>query len=132
MRANRRRDTTPELAIRRLLHRHGLRYRVDFPLPFDRRRKADIAFTREKMAIFVDGCFWHGCPQHYVPPRANPDYWAAKVESNRRRDQDSAERLAADGWRVLRFWEHESPTDVVSRIEQALGSAPHAGAGIEP
>lgn len=107
MRANRGRDTGPELAVRRALHARGLRYRVDHPLPFDRRRRADIAFTRAKVAVFIDGCFWHGCPEHGTTPRTNTAFWAAKIARNRERDEDTTGRLDALGWTVLRFWEHE-------------------------
>jgi DNA mismatch endonuclease (patch repair protein) len=109
MRANRGRDTGPEMAVRRALHARGLRYRVDHPLPFDRRRRADIAFTRAKVAVFVDGCFWHGCPDHGSTPRTNSAFWSAKIGRNRSRDADTTERLESLGWSVLRFWEHEEP-----------------------
>jgi len=105
--ANRRVNTGPEMTLRRALHAAGLRYRVDSPLPFDRRRRADIVFPREKVAIFVDGCFWHGCPEHYVAPKANAAFWQSKVEANRGRDRDTDLRLAQMGWAVLRVWEHE-------------------------
>ena len=107
MRANRGRDTGPELAVRRALHAMGLRYRVDHPLPFDRRRRADIVFTRAKVAVFVDGCFWHGCPEHGTTPRTNTAFWSEKIARNRERDSDTNERLRSLGWTVLRFWEHE-------------------------
>ncbi len=110
MRANRGRDTGPEMAVRRALHARGLRYRVDHPLPFDRRRRADIAFTRAKVAVFVDGCFWHGCPDHGSTPRTNSAFWSAKIGRNRSRDADTTERLESLGWSVLRFWEHEEPS----------------------
>ena len=109
MRANRGRDTRPELALRRSLHARGLRYRVDHPLPFDRRRRADVLFTRAKVAIFVDGCFWHGCPEHGTTPRTNVRFWSDKIARNRARDADTTARLEAAGWVVLRFWEHEDP-----------------------
>jgi DNA mismatch endonuclease (patch repair protein) len=117
MLGNRRRDTAPELVIRRLLHSHGLRYRVDWPLPFDRRRRADIVFTKQKVAVFIDGCFWHGCPEHYIAPRANSEFWADKVVGNMARDRDTDARLSDLGWIVLRFWEHDSPTRAVRAIE---------------
>ena len=98
----------------------GLRYRIDHPLPFDRRRRADIAFTRVKVAVFIDGCFWHGCPEHHRLPRANAEYWTAKVDGNRRRDTATDETLAAAGWTVLRFWEHEDPVEVADTIRTAV------------
>jgi DNA mismatch endonuclease (patch repair protein) len=126
MRANRRRDTKPEIAVRRALHACGLRFRVDYPLlP---RRRADIAFPRQQVAVFIDGCFWHACPEHGTTSKANAAYWSDKLAANERRDRDTDERLAAAGWRVLRFWEHESVDAVVDRIEleikHAVGEAP--------
>lgn len=125
MRANRRRDTGPEWRVRRLLHRNGLRYRVDYPLPFDHRRKADLVFTRAKVAVFIDGCFWHGCPEHYQAPAAHAEYWRTKVESNRARDRDTDRRLRELGWTVLRFWEHEDPVSVV--VPAVLAAVGHQG-----
>ena len=106
MRATLRRDTACELAIRSALHKMGVRFRVDWPLPGTRRR-ADLAFVSARVAVFVDGCFWHGCPQHATWPKANARWWRNKIETNRRRDNDTDTRLRADGWKVLRFWEHE-------------------------
>ncbi|MGD7005518.1 very short patch repair endonuclease [Kocuria palustris] len=122
MRANRSRDTKPELAVRSELHRRGRRFRVSYrPLPDDRRRTVDIAFTRSKVAVHIDGCFWHGCDQHFVPPKTNPDYWQAKIARNRARDLDTDQKLEDAGWTVLRFWEHEDPLRIADRIEAALG-----------
>lgn len=121
MRANRRRDTQPELAVRRLVHAAGLRYRVDFaPLPGDRRLRADLVFTRAKVATFVDGCFWHGCPQHHTVAKTNADFWAAKVAGNRDRDERVNALLVDAGWTVLRFWEHEDPSTVAAAIVEAV------------
>lgn len=120
MKAIRRRDTQPEVAVRRLLHAHGFRYRVDWGLPFDKRRKADIAFPRARVLVFIDGCFWHGCPEHYRAPTTNAPYWARKIQGNLSRDLDTDERLAATGWIVLRFWEHEEPELTVGVIEEAV------------
>lgn len=117
MLGNRRRDTTPEIALRRRLHAAGLRFRVDYPLPFDRRRRADVAFTKVKLAVFVDGCFWHSCPVHATVPKRNADYWVPKLERNRARDADTDRRLTEAGWTVLRFWEHEGVDDAVRRVE---------------
>ncbi|GIG25822.1 hypothetical protein Cde04nite_20660 [Cellulomonas denverensis] len=121
MQANRRRDTVPELAVRRLLHARGYRYRVDFaPMP-GLRRRADIVFTRSRISVFIDGCFWHGCPDHGRSNFAhNPEYWPGKIAGNIARDSDTNSRLTEAGWTVLRFWEHETPDDVVARIEQAI------------
>ncbi|MFJ9318165.1 very short patch repair endonuclease [Streptomyces globisporus] len=108
MQAIRSRDTKPERLIRRLVHANGLRYRVAArPLP-DLRRTADMVFRPAKVAVFVDGCYWHGCPEHYVSPKTNPGYWSEKVARNVARDRDTDERLSAAGWLVLRFWEHQS------------------------
>jgi len=120
MQANRRRDTSPEWRVRRLLHARGLRYRVDLPLPFDRRRRADITFTRAKVVVFIDGCFWHGCPEHFVEPKTNTDYWTAKIQRNTGRDAQTTALLEAAGWRVLRFWEHEDPRSVAEAVAAAL------------
>ena len=118
MQGNKGRDTSPELAVRRLLHAAGLRYRVNYrPLP-ELRRTADIVFTRKKIAVFIDGCFWHSCPIHASSPKTNSTYWASKLEANSARDVDTNVRLRTDGWTVLRFWEHEEPANVVSRIHR--------------
>lgn len=117
MRSNRRRDTGPELAVRRLVHAAGLRYRIDFPpLADNRRLKADLVFTRTKVAVFIDGCFWHGCPQHHTVAKTNEAFWAAKVTGNRERDARMNAQLATAGWTVLRFWEHEDAADVAAAI----------------
>lgn len=129
MQSNRRRDTGPERRVRRLLHRQGLRYRVDYPLPFDRRRKADVVFPRAKVAVFIDGCFWHGCPQHYQAPSANAEYWRAKVESKKARDRDTDLHLQELGWKVLRFWEHDDPLSVVVPAVVGAVRAPRATSG---
>ncbi|WP_106126958.1 very short patch repair endonuclease [Pseudosporangium ferrugineum] len=119
MQGNRSRDTRPELAVRRVAHRRGLRYRVNTqPVP-EIRRRADLVFTRDRIAVFIDGCYWHGCPEHYKPAATNASYWSAKIRGNVRRDQDTDARLSAVGWRVIRAWEHEHPDDVVDRLIQA-------------
>ena len=110
------RDTQPELAVRRIIHASGLRFRIDVaPLP-GLRRRADVVFRTARVALFVDGCFWHGCPEHGTrPTKSNPEYWLAKIERNRARDQDTDARLEAAGWISLRAWEHEEPSDVAAR-----------------
>src|SRR5688572_8269487 len=90
--------TSPELAIRQRLHRSGLRYRVQHPLPGLTRRRADIAFPRQRVAVFVDGCFWHGCPEHGTWPKQNGSWWRSKIEANQRRDFDTTVRMEAIGW----------------------------------
>lgn len=120
MQGNRSRDTTPELAVRRLLHASGLRYRVDRRPLNGLRRRADIIFGPAKVAVFIDGCYWHGCPQHYVPPRTNSGYWSPKISGNIARDRDTDARLTATGWLVLRFWEHQPAEDCASQIAAAV------------
>ncbi len=99
-----------------MLYRCGYRFRVCVPLPFDGRRRADITFTKVGLHVFIDGCFWHGCPEHFTLPKTNTDFWRDKIEGNRRRDEDTTERLQQLGFTVLRFWEHESPNEVTSRV----------------
>ena len=120
MKGNRSADTTPELAVRKLLHGQGLRYRVDYRPSSEIRRRADIVFTRRKVAVFIDGCFWHGCPQHYKLPRTNSDYWDAKIAGNVARDRDTDRRLRDVGWTVLRFWEHIDPSAAASAISSTV------------
>ncbi|WP_446040454.1 very short patch repair endonuclease [Streptomyces sp. SID1121] len=108
MQAIRSRDTKPERLIRRLVHAQGLRYRVAARPLADLRRTADLVFRPAKVAVFIDGCYWHGCPEHYVSPKTNTGYWSGKVAGNIARDRDTDQRLAEAGWAVLRFWEHES------------------------
>ncbi len=119
----RKRDNGPEMAVRRLLHAAGLRYRVAWPVPGQRRRTIDIAFTRARVAVFIDGCFWHGCPVHGTSPTANAAWWVDKIATNQARDADVTAQLDAMGWTVMRFWEHELPSDVVTRIVAVLGAA---------
>lgn len=120
MRANRRRDTSPELAVRRALHARGYRYYVDRRPLKSLNRRADLVFPRLKVAVFVDGCFWHGCPEHHTHARSNAGFWQSKVEVNRARDSDTVHKLTAAGWEVLRIWEHEPVSDAVARIEETL------------
>ena len=112
----RRRDNDAELAVRRLLHAAGYRYRVTYPVPGRSRRTIDIAFTRHKVAVFIDGCFWHGCPQHGTQPRSNAEWWSTKLAANRARDADTTARLQANGWLVLRAWEHQSSAEVAEQV----------------
>lgn len=111
-----RRDTRPEVALRKALHAKGLRFRVQVKVPGNRRRTIDIAFTRARLAVFVDGCFWHGCPDHHVPPKANAEWWRWKVDRNRARDADTTAKLEAAGWQVLRIWEHAEPESAAESI----------------
>ena len=124
MRGNRGRDTRPELAVRSAAHALGLRYRVGVsPLP-GVRRTADLVFPKAKVAVFVDGCFWHGCPDHYRPARRNSEFWATKIEGNIARDADTDSHLTRAGWRVIRVWEHERPTAAAARISLMVRGQP--------
>ena len=118
MRANRGKDTSPELALRALLHRNGLRFYKDRRLVLqpDRRVRPDIVFPRLRLAVFVDGCFWHGCRVHRTIPASNSEFWTAKIEATRKRDIAQTEWLEAAGWTVLRLWEHESTEDGLDKV----------------
>lgn len=122
MSRQRRRDTSPELELRRAVHGLGLRYFVHRrPLPAVR-READFLFPRAKVAVFVDGCFWHACPEHGTSPRVNNDYWGPKLARNVERDRSTDEQLIAAGWEVVRVWEHEAADVGASRVERAVRS----------
>lgn len=120
MLGNKARDTRPELKVRRLLHGQGLRYRVNARPLAGLNRTADIVFSRQKVAVLIDGCYWHGCPDHYTAPKANADYWRDKVGRNRERDAETRRLLTDAGWTVLRFWSHEDPEDVAACIASEL------------
>jgi DNA mismatch endonuclease (patch repair protein) len=122
MRANRRTDTKPEMALRRALHRQGWRYRKDYRLDLDGARvRPDIVFTARRVAVFVDGCFWHVCPEHGTKPAANTWYWGPKLTRNVERDRAADAALAAAGWHVVRVWEHEPLDAAVAVVVAALG-----------
>lgn len=121
MQANRSKDTAPELAVRRLLHAQGLRYRVNTRPLKQVRRTADIVFGPTKTVVFIDGCFWHACPEHYSEPRANTAYWRPKIARNVERDEQINQMLADAGWHVLRFWSHEASVDVAREISKVVG-----------
>jgi DNA mismatch endonuclease, patch repair protein len=130
MQRQRTRDTAPELQLRRALHAAGLRYRVDAPPLPGLRRRADLVFRPAKVAVFVDGCFWHGCPQHGGrTPHANPAYWTQKMRRNRERDADTDRRLHDAGWLVLRIWEHEDISEAAAAVAEAVRGrlAHHSG-----
>lgn len=112
----RQQGTDAEMALRRELFRIGLRYRVNFEVLKKPRRVADVAFPGLKIAVFVDGCFWHGCPAHATWPKHNSEFWRQKIEANRSRDADTNFRLQTNGWTVLRFWEHESPVEAAKAV----------------
>lgn len=120
MQANRSRDTSPELALRRLLHALGLRYRVSARPLKEVRRTADLVFGPAKVAVFVDGCFWHACPEHGTQPATNVDYWGPKLARNAERDRHTNELLHAAGWLSIRVWEHEDPQRVARRIARVV------------
>jgi len=122
--ANRRSDTKPELSLRSALHRRGHRYRKDLLLRLDGVRvRPDIVFTRWKVVVFVDGCFWHGCPEHQHIPKSNREYWVPKLAANVERDRRVDRALISQGWRVVRIWEHTDLDVAVSAVEDALRQA---------
>ena len=108
------RNTDPETALRRALRARGLRYRLEAPLP----GSPDIVFVRAKLAVFVDGCFWHGCPMHYTKPVRNADFWDRKLTRNVDRDRKADAELLALGWTVVRIWEHDVADDLPAVVEQ--------------
>lgn len=121
MRRNRRRDSRAELKLRSELHRRGLRFRVDMPVrTADRLIRPDVVFTRARLAVFIDGCFWHCCPEHGNQPRANTAYWEPKLARNVARDRAVDQALRGEGWQVLRVWEHEDPEAVADRVVVVL------------
>lgn len=124
MQGNRSRDTAPELAVRRRLHAEGLRFRVSRrPVP-SLNRTADIVFTKQRVAVFIDGCYWHACPEHRTVAQANASYWSEKLARNVARDIDTNAQLMDAGWTVLRFWEHEDPEAVAAAIAAAVRTQP--------
>jgi DNA mismatch endonuclease (patch repair protein) len=116
MQATRQRDTPAEVALRSALHRLGLRFRVQRRPVAGLKRRADIVFAPARVAVFVDGCFWHGCPEHATWPKQNAVWWREKIEGNRQRDADTDARLAAAGWLSVRVWAHEKPADAAERV----------------
>jgi len=119
------RDTGPELALRHALFSLGLRYRVDYALPDLPRRSADIVFPRQHVAVFVDGCFWHRCPEHATFPKTNPVWWTQKLQRNWDRDRETDRVLSDGGWTVVRVWEHENTSSSVAAVLEALAKAGH-------
>lgn len=116
MSRQKRRDTDCEMRVRRLLHSAGIRYRVDFRPINEVRSRVDVGWKTLKLAVFIDGCFWHMCPAHFTPPKSNSEWWQKKLETNVERDQRITQALTAHGWTVLRFWEHENPECIARRI----------------
>lgn len=123
MSRQRSRDTDPERALRSRLHRLGLRFRLHRRPVAGLRRQADIVFTRARVAVFVDGCFWHQCPDHATSPKANGAWWAAKLAANVARDQDTDRQLAEAGWQVVRVWEHEDVDSAAAKVAAAVAAA---------
>jgi DNA mismatch endonuclease (patch repair protein) len=121
MQAQAREATGCEVAVCSALHEMGLRFQVNVRPLADCRRRADIVFGRILVAVFIDGCFWHGCPEHGRAPRTNRAWWRLKIRRNRLRDADTDRRLIKAGWLSLRFWEHEGALDVASQIASAIG-----------
>jgi DNA mismatch endonuclease, patch repair protein len=121
MQSNRRADTGPERILRSALHRRGLRFRKDYRIDLPRLRvRVDVAFTRQKLAVFVDGCFWHRCPEHATYPKTNAAFWERKLQGSVERDHRVERALADAGWRIIRSWEHEPPEMAAERIAAAL------------
>ncbi len=127
----RQKGTAPEIMLRRELYRIGLRYRVDYQVLKKPRRVADVAFPGLKIAVFVDGCFWHRCPEHASWPKQNAEFWRQKIEANSLRDLDTNERLCGKGWKVLRFWEHGSPAVAAEAVARTVVST-RLDRGISP
>lgn len=119
----RQKGTDAEVALRSELYHRGLRYRVGYEVQKKPRRVADVAFPGLKIAVFVDGCFWHGCPEHATWPKRNAEFWRQKIETNRLRDADTNSRLQMIGWTVLRFWEHESPIGAADTVARTVAIA---------
>jgi DNA mismatch endonuclease (patch repair protein) len=118
MQGNKSRDTKPEMLIRRYLHGVGLRYRVHSRPIKDWNRRADIVFPRAQIAIFINGCFWRGCPKHYITRKTNAAYWILKINRNMARDVETYARLTSEGWLVLQIWEHD---DLDKKAKQVKG-----------
>lgn len=117
MRNTRRRDTPAEMAVRRDLHARGIRFLVDRTVQGAGRARPDLLFPRVRVAVFLDGCYWHACPLHGSIPKRNREWWIAKIRANVERDRRHDKELADAGWKVLRFWEHEDPRSVADEIE---------------
>lgn len=120
MKAQKQSDTTPEIAIRSCLHRLGFRFRVNAKTIPESRSRGDIVFPRDRLVVFVDGCFWHGCPLHATFPKANGGWWLKKLTANRERDERVDAMLSSAGWTVIRIWEHESPEKAAKAIARVL------------
>jgi DNA mismatch endonuclease (patch repair protein) len=122
MQANKGKDTKPEVALRSAVHALGLRYRVSTPPLKGFRRTADLAFRKARVAVFLDGCFWHGCPDHHTVAATNAKFWSNKVKQNQERDRHTDRRLTEAGWLSLRIWEHEDPGQAALRVRAVVAS----------
>ena len=120
MQAQPRKDTKCEMAVRSAVHALGLRYRVHQRPEADLRREADLVFRHDKVVVFVDGCFWHGCPEHHSPPSTNYYWWVEKIGKNRARDKETDRVLTERGWVVVRIWEHEDAVEAAERVRRAV------------
>lgn len=129
MKATARRDTPVELHIRHELHRKGYRYRVDARIPEVTRGRPDIVFRTEKIAVFVDGCFWHSCPEHATSPKTNHEWWVDKLRANVDRDRRHDDELEAAGWWVHRFWEHDDPVTSAATVAESVNARRYSRAG---
>ncbi|WP_206106435.1 very short patch repair endonuclease [Rhizobium leguminosarum] len=120
MRKQRVADTQAETLVRKALFAAGVRYRKHWPVPGRRRRTIDIAMPGKKLAIFIDGCFWHGCEVHKTTPRSNEAWWRVKLDENKLRDNETTELLIGQGWKVLRFWEHDAASEVAAAVIRSV------------
>lgn len=132
MLSNRGRDTKVELRVRSALHAAGLRYRLQVKVPGSTRRTIDVAFPKQRVAVFLDGCFWHGCPIHHTVSKTNAAFWADKVATNRERDRDTDRLLREAGWVSLRFWEHEEVDVVVATVSASVADRRASSASARP
>ena len=123
MQGNRSRDTKPEMAVRSAVHRRGIRFRVSARSQPELTRTADLVLRKTRIAVFVDGCYWHGCPDHHTQPATNSQYWADKIARNIESDSETTAYLQRAGWTVLRFWEHEDPEAVADQVQEAVQSS---------
>lgn len=124
MRANRKGETAPEAALRSVLHRRGRRFLKNRRIPLGGRKwtQPDLVFPRARVAVFVDGCFWHCCPEHGTTPASNSSYWGPKLARNAARDRETDIRLSAMGWHVVRAWEHDDPVSIAERVDAAIAA----------
>ena len=121
MRGNKAKDTKPEVETRRLLHRQGLRFRKSYTVKLEKRRtRIDIAFQRLRLAVLIDGCFWHGCPEHGHIPKTNRAYWEPKLMGNLERDREVDRLLSEAGWEVMHFWSHMSPQEIACNVAKRV------------